>query len=362
MATKGRTTTPAVAKDAAPAAPRKLTGAELQAARAAARERYAAIAEALKLEAGVTRHYEHKEISGLAFTSEGKILAPAGVTRRQLYVLAHECGHMVLHSAPHTRTKPSHVKEHEAETYAHRAFARYGIEVPDASARWARAYVGQWIMKDRAAGVPICRLAEAFAAGERCPLEPLASVDGSPQRDFSRQIERFIARGTRTVARLEQAEPPQQRAEQSAQSEQSRQTVTVVLTEHERALLKKLLRRVDQLERWHVRGANEAAANTLELIERRASEGQSTLPVVLRGLETLQRLAAEHRRARRRRLHDGLVDSEAFGFALWFLVFAAGGFLAGWAVSEIFHYVGGFFVAIAAAIVAYGLAKAHLSE
>jgi hypothetical protein len=33
------------------------------------------------------------------------ILAPAGTTRRQLYILAHECGHIALHSAPRTGRK-----------------------------------------------------------------------------------------------------------------------------------------------------------------------------------------------------------------------------------------------------------------
>jgi len=71
------------------------------------------------------RHYTHKSISGLAWIGSGKILAPHGITRRQLYVLAHECGHIVLHSSAATWNKPGHIKEHEAETYAHRAFERY---------------------------------------------------------------------------------------------------------------------------------------------------------------------------------------------------------------------------------------------
>lgn len=111
---------------------------ELQAGRIAARERYEVIALALKQEAGVRRHFEHKSISGIAWTDSRKILAPKGITRRQLYVLAHECGHVVLHSSVLGAAKPGHVKEHEAETYAHRAFARYGLEVPEKSARLDR--------------------------------------------------------------------------------------------------------------------------------------------------------------------------------------------------------------------------------
>jgi hypothetical protein len=174
---------------------------DLQEARRAAKERYQLIAKALKREAGVRRHYTHKSISGLAWIDSGKILAPDGITRRQLYVLAHECGHIVLHSSAATWNKPGHIKEHEAETYAHRAFERYGLEVLEKSAQWARAYVGQWIMKDRAAGISVCPMAEAFASGRRTPEEPLPSVDGHPKHDFSKMIAQHTAKSLRVAAR-----------------------------------------------------------------------------------------------------------------------------------------------------------------
>jgi hypothetical protein len=175
--------------------------ADLQEARRAAKERYQLIAEALKREASVRRHYTHKSISGLAWIGSRKILAPHGITRRQLYVLAHECGHIVLHSAAATWNKPGHMKEHEAETYAHRAFKRYNLEVPEKSAQWARAYVGQWIMKDRAAGISVCPMAEAFASGKRDADEPLAAVDGHPKHDFSKTIAQHTAKSLRVAAR-----------------------------------------------------------------------------------------------------------------------------------------------------------------
>lgn len=143
----------------------------------------------------------------MAWTNEAKILAPEGVTRRQLYVLAHECGHIVLHSSREGQAKPGHVKEHEAETYAHRAFARYGIEVPAKSAQWARAYVGQWIMKDKAAGLDICPQAALFALGQRSPHDPLPSIEGQPPNDFSKSLEKFVAKGERTIAKQELIEP-----------------------------------------------------------------------------------------------------------------------------------------------------------
>jgi hypothetical protein len=174
-------------------------GAQLQASRKAARARYVAIAAAMKAEAGITKHHVFKQIGGLAWSGTGRILAPQGVTRRQLYVLAHECGHNVLHGSPTGRAKPAHVKEHEAETYAHRAFARYGLAVPDKSAKWSRAYVGLWIMKDQASGVAICPMAAEWAVGRRGPHDPLPSVDGQPPNDFSKSMERFTAKAIKVA-------------------------------------------------------------------------------------------------------------------------------------------------------------------
>lgn len=183
-------------------------GERLQAARAAARDRYQLIALAMKMEAGITRHYTHKSISGLAWTDKGRILAPEGITRRQLYVLAHECGHIVLHNSPATWSKPGHVKELEAEVYAHRTFQRYGLEVPARSSQWARQYVGQWIMRDKAEGIPIAREAAEFAKGIRSPSDPLPAVDGMPNHDFSKRIERFIAKGNRIAEQQEAVMQP----------------------------------------------------------------------------------------------------------------------------------------------------------
>jgi hypothetical protein len=101
----------------------------------------------------------------------------------QLYVLlAHECGHIALHSALKSRRKPRHVEEHEAESYAHRAFAAHGLEVPEASTYGARCYVAECIEEDRAKDIPICPLAEAFAMGRRSPYASLPSVDAFRRR------------------------------------------------------------------------------------------------------------------------------------------------------------------------------------
>jgi hypothetical protein len=96
------------------AALRRPATAERNARGMKARERYIEIAAALKAEAGITQHTAHKEITGHASLTTGAIFAPAGTTRSQLYVLAHECGHIALHSARKSGRKPRHVEEHEA--------------------------------------------------------------------------------------------------------------------------------------------------------------------------------------------------------------------------------------------------------
>ena len=139
------------------AAVRPATGEELQARRRDAAERFLRIAAALKAEAGVRRHDVCKELRGLAWCRSGVILAPEGRTRKQLYILAHECGHVALkHGSWRWRApKPRHVEELEAEQWAHDALRRHGIPVPKKMTSRARWYVGHWIAKDERNGVVV---------------------------------------------------------------------------------------------------------------------------------------------------------------------------------------------------------------
>jgi hypothetical protein len=110
----------------------------------------------MKLEAGVTEHTVHKEdFGGRAYIGTGKIYSPEGRKIVQLYTLAHECGHIFLHNSGPGYAFPGHVKEFEAESYAHQAFREHGMTVPRTLSKWGRQYVGSWIAKDRAANVPI---------------------------------------------------------------------------------------------------------------------------------------------------------------------------------------------------------------
>jgi len=121
----------------------KLSAAELQAARRAATTRFLAIAEAIKAEAGVVGHKVKNGLSGYAWGTRGYINAPEGRTRKQLYILAHECGHVALGHGD--KRRPRHVEEMEAEEWAHKALRRHGVAVPRQMSQRAKRYVARKI-------------------------------------------------------------------------------------------------------------------------------------------------------------------------------------------------------------------------
>jgi hypothetical protein len=116
-----------------------------------------AIAEKMKLEAGVRIHITNSwRVSGLAGFADytGAIFAPPGKTLPQLYTVSHECGHVYhkhagggvdVHNGGdfYTEYAPTHLVEYEAEKWAHDAFVRHGLEVPKKvsfDARWRVAF------------------------------------------------------------------------------------------------------------------------------------------------------------------------------------------------------------------------------
>jgi len=140
-----------------------LSGVELQAARQAATERFLAIAEKLKKEAGVTKHTIRQSLDGFALAN-GNIVAPEGRTRKQLYILAHECGHIVLGHFGRKMTR--HREEMEAEKWAHNALRRHGVPVPRAMTKSAKKYVARKINQAKKRGAKkIDAEAKAYAAG-----------------------------------------------------------------------------------------------------------------------------------------------------------------------------------------------------
>lgn len=126
-----------------------LSAAALKEARATAVARFLEIADALKREAGVKEHRVRKSLSGYAQPKTGVIVAPEGKTRKQLYILAHECAHIAL---DHVNRKPRHVEELEAEQWAHAALRRHGVPVPRSMTRRAHAYVGHKINQAKRRG------------------------------------------------------------------------------------------------------------------------------------------------------------------------------------------------------------------
>jgi hypothetical protein len=157
-------------------------GAEIRAKIAANRAKRLKIADAMKKEAGVTDHtVNHEDLGGLAYIGTARIYSPEGRKIVQLYTLAHECGHIFLHNSGAGYTLPGHVKEFEAESYAHQAFREHGMTVPRSLSNGGRNYVGSWIDKDRAANIPIDPHAMEYAAGRRSRYEPLRMVPATWQ-------------------------------------------------------------------------------------------------------------------------------------------------------------------------------------
>lgn len=119
-----------------------LSGAELQAARKAAAERFTAIAMKYVPE-GYTIKYR-KSLTGRHYGGAKLIDAPRPVTRKSLYIFLHECAHAHLHR---DRRPPVHVMEMEAEQWAHRIMRENDVAVPKSMTVRAKAYVRRKIKR-----------------------------------------------------------------------------------------------------------------------------------------------------------------------------------------------------------------------
>jgi hypothetical protein len=178
-------------QSARPGVQRKLTGDEIRAKIEENRKKRLAIGEAMKREAGVTGHeIRTHDDGGWARLETGLINAPDSENMRKLTTIAHECGHVFLHGigTPGYRLPP-HVMEMEAESYAHQAFLVHGMRIVKRRSDWGRVYVGTWVEKDRAKGVPIDPRVIEYVAGRRSPYAPLRAVPstwhGVPTEDVS---------------------------------------------------------------------------------------------------------------------------------------------------------------------------------
>jgi RES domain-containing protein len=128
-------------RQAATSPKQKLAGLQahdLQDAKRQAAERFQTIAQDILDAAGVQHiDYHDKGLRGKAWGKQKRVLVPWPTTRRRLYVVAHEAGHVAM---GHARTK-AHREEYEAEKYAHDALRKHGVAVPAESTRQAKDYV-----------------------------------------------------------------------------------------------------------------------------------------------------------------------------------------------------------------------------
>ncbi|PWL16442.1 hypothetical protein DKP76_17405 [Falsochrobactrum shanghaiense] len=114
-----------------------MTGLELQAARRAAADRFYQIGISYVPE-GYTVKFR-KNLTGVHRGSLRQIEAPQPVTRKSLYIFLHECAHAHLHGSG--SKLPVHVKELQAEKWAHSKMREHGIPVPRSMTERAKAYV-----------------------------------------------------------------------------------------------------------------------------------------------------------------------------------------------------------------------------
>lgn len=119
---------------------RKVSIEELRLGQQRMRQRCLEVASVILQEAGVEIVTFHdKGLHGKAWSDERRIFAPRPTTRRRLYIVAHEAGHVHYQ---HGRSKmPIHRIEYEAERYAHDALRRHGIAVSKRSTEQAKRYV-----------------------------------------------------------------------------------------------------------------------------------------------------------------------------------------------------------------------------
>ncbi|MCH4541838.1 MULTISPECIES: hypothetical protein [Brucella/Ochrobactrum group] len=138
-----------------------MTGLELQAARRAAADRFYQIGMSYVPE-GYTVKFR-KSLSGVHRGWLRRIEAPRPVTRKSLYIFLHECAHAHLHCGG--PKLPVHVKELQAEKWAHSKMREHGIPVPRTMTDRAKAYVARKIDRAEKRGAKsIDREAQRFAS------------------------------------------------------------------------------------------------------------------------------------------------------------------------------------------------------
>jgi hypothetical protein len=106
-----------------------LSAEQLQQARKEAAARFEAIAMKYVPE-GYTISYR-KSLSGRHSGRKKLLQVPRPVTRKSLYIFLHECAHAHLGHGHNRRMVPRHVKEMEAEKWAHEKMRENAVHVLD---------------------------------------------------------------------------------------------------------------------------------------------------------------------------------------------------------------------------------------
>ena len=108
-----------------------------------------------------------KGLYGKAWCKTKRLRIPPPTTRKRMYIIAHELGHLALHGhLKHKRSRRQFIKEFEAEQYAHTLMRRFNIKVPRAMTKRAKNYV-QYRIKlsvKRGLSTPIPREITAWAS------------------------------------------------------------------------------------------------------------------------------------------------------------------------------------------------------
>lgn len=124
---------------------------DLQKARAEAATRMSDLGKQWVAAYGIASIEPSGGLHGRAWPLRRRIVAPwPTTTRKRLYILAHEIGHVAL---KHDAKLPSYVKEFEAEWFAINLMRRCGVAVPSDMLKRAKSYVGRKIMQAHTRGL-----------------------------------------------------------------------------------------------------------------------------------------------------------------------------------------------------------------
>ena len=91
-----------------------------------------------------------KGLYGHAYVKKRSIHIPPPTTRKRMYIIAHELGHLACN---HIQNKKRFIEEYEAERYAHNLMRQFHIKIPRPMTARAKRYVERKISQARSRGL-----------------------------------------------------------------------------------------------------------------------------------------------------------------------------------------------------------------